>query len=88
MAMARSRVTARSRVSVPADIRRQLGLGPGSFLEWEEKGGDVIVRKAGRHTSVEVHEALFGSTGGPEPAPTADVKEAVRASVRRRHARG
>ena len=75
-----------SQISVPAEIRKRLGLGPGSVLEWEEKSGEVIVRKAGRYTSAQVHEALFA--GADKPDPGADVKEGIRKHIRQRHARG
>ncbi|HWS71755.1 MAG TPA: AbrB/MazE/SpoVT family DNA-binding domain-containing protein, partial [Thermoanaerobaculia bacterium] len=35
MALLRSKVTAEGRISVPAEIRRKLGIGPGSILEWD-----------------------------------------------------
>jgi len=38
MALARSRLTAQGQISVPAEIRRKLGVGPGSVLEWHEEG--------------------------------------------------
>jgi len=86
MANAQSKVTAQGQISVPAEIRRKLGLGPGSVLEWEEKkSGEVIVRKAGRYTSAEVHAALF--TEDCESKPIVDVKEAIRQHIRKRHAR-
>lgn len=66
------------------EIRRKLGVGPGSILEWDEKRGEVIVRKAGRYTSGEVHRALFGTT---KPPPSVNAKEAIRAHMRKRHAR-
>lgn len=85
MTIAQSKVTAQGQISVPAEIRKRLGLGPGSVLEWQEKGGQVLVRKAGRHTSVDVHHALFGDRA---PEAGVDVKEAIRKHVRQRHARG
>ena len=85
MALAQSKVTAQGQISVPAEIRKKLGLGPGSVLEWEEKSGEIIVRKAGRHTSAEVHEALFG--GESKPKSKVNVKEAIRRHIRQRHAR-
>lgn len=88
MAIAQSKLTAQGQISVPAEIRKKLGLGPGSVLEWEEKLGEVVVRKAGRHTSADVHEALFGVGIKPAPKPKVDVKEAIRTHIRRRHARG
>ena len=51
MAIAISRVTAQGQISVPADVRRKLGIGPGSVLEWDEDDGKIVVRRAGRFTS-------------------------------------
>jgi antitoxin PrlF len=85
MAIAQSRLTAQGQISVPAEVRKKLGVGPGSVLEWEEQNDQVVVRRAGRYTSEEVHHALF-----PQEAPKkgpADVKEAVRKYIRKRHAR-
>lgn len=84
MAIAQSKVTAQGQISVPAKIRKKLGVGPGSVLEWDEKSGEVVVRKAGRYTSAEVYDALFG---GGKPKPNVDVKDAIRTRMRQRHAR-
>ena len=65
MPLAHSKLTAQGQISVPADIRKKLGVGPGSILEWEEKNDEVIVRRAGRHTSEDVHAVLF-----PKGAPS------------------
>ena len=86
MALAQSKVTAQGQISVPAEIRKKLGVGPGSVLEWEEQGDQVIVRKAGRYTSADVHRTLFGAA--VKPRRPANVKEAIRKYVRGRHARG
>ncbi len=59
MALAQSKVTAQGQISVPAEVRRKLGIGPGSVLEWEEEGDAVVVRKAGRYTSEDIHRAVF-----------------------------
>ena len=85
MAIAQSKLTSQGQISVPAEIRKKLGLGPGSVLEWDEKGGEVIVRRAGVYTSAQVHEALFGAS--PSQKPKVDVKEGIRKHIRRRHAR-
>ena len=86
MPIAQSKVTAQGQISVPAEIRNRLGLRPGSVLEWDEKGGEVVVRKAGRYTSAQVHEVLF--EGAPVAKTNVDVKAAIRAHIRRRHAGG
>jgi len=86
MTIAQSKVTAQGQISVPAEVRKKLGVGPGSVLEWDEQGGQVVIRRAGRNTSEEVHHALF-----PAKAPrkgSVDVKKAIRKYIRKRHARG
>jgi len=85
MALAQSRVTAQGQISVPVEIRKKLGLAPGSILEWDEDGENVIVRRAGRFTSEEVHLALFRGRA-PEPKSLAELKEGLRSAVRKRHA--
>jgi AbrB family looped-hinge helix DNA binding protein len=86
MALAQSRVTAQGQVSVPAKVRQRLGIGPGSVLEWDEDGDRVIVRKAGRYSSRDIHQALFASP--PRRRTLNELKAGVRAHIRKRHARG
>jgi antitoxin PrlF len=85
MTIAQSKVTAQGQISVPAEIRKKLGLRPGSVLEWDEKGGEVVVRRAGRYTSAQVHEALFGVSHTQKAK--VDVKEGIRKHIRQRYAR-
>lgn len=86
MPLALSRLTAQGQVSVPAEVRKKLGVGPGSVLEWDEKNDEVVVRRAGRHTSADVHQALFPG-GSPGRKASASVKEGIRKYIRRKHAR-
>jgi AbrB family looped-hinge helix DNA binding protein len=86
MAIARSKLTAQGQISVPAEIRRKLGLGPGAVLEWDEEGDRVVVRRAGRYSSADIHDAMF-EPSKRRPAKVADVKEGIRKAVRERHAR-
>jgi AbrB family looped-hinge helix DNA binding protein len=85
--MARSRVTAQCQISVPSDVRRKLGVGPGSVLEWKEEDGRIVVQRAGRFSSEDIHRALFGSRT-PERKSLEQLKEGIRARVRKRYARG
>jgi AbrB family looped-hinge helix DNA binding protein len=85
MAIAYSRLTAQGQVSVPKEVRRRLGIGPGAVLEWEEDGEKIVVRRAGRYTSEDVHRALFEKA--PEPRSLDELKEGVRQYVKGRHAR-
>jgi len=86
MAIAHSRVTAQGQISVPAEVRKRLGIGPGSVLEWHEQDGSVLVRRAGRFTSADMHQALFPNRAR-KVKPVPDVKQAIRTYARRRHAR-
>jgi AbrB family looped-hinge helix DNA binding protein len=84
--VAQSKITAQGQISVPAEVRKKLGVGPGSILEWDEHNDGVLVRRAGRYSSADVHAALF-----PEKMPKkgrADVKNGIRRYIRDKHARG
>ena len=85
MALAHSKVTAQGQISVPAEVRRKLGIGPGSVLEWDEQGDVVVVRRVTQYTSQDLHDALFGST--PKPRSLAELKQGIARHMRRRHAR-
>jgi AbrB family looped-hinge helix DNA binding protein len=84
MAIAQSKLTAQGQISIPAEVRKKLGVGPGSVLEWDERDDEIVVRRAGKHTSNEIHTALFTAD---ERKPQATVKETVRAYMRKKHAR-
>ena len=86
MALAHSKITAQGQISVPAEVRNKLGVGPGSVLEWEERRSEVVVRRAGRYSSEEIHTALFPH-GAPKPKTGKELKEGIRARMRKRHAR-
>jgi AbrB family looped-hinge helix DNA binding protein len=85
MATAYSRLTTQGQISVPAEIRRRLGLGPGAVLEWHEVDGEIVVRRAGRYSSADIRKALFPK-GAPATQGPTDTKAALRAHARRRHA--
>lgn len=84
MAVVHSKVTAQGQISVPVEVRKKLGLGPGSVLEWEDKGDQVVVRRAGRYSSTEVHAAIFHRA--PKQRSTEELKAGIRKYVRKRHA--
>jgi antitoxin PrlF len=86
MAIALSKVTAQGQISVPAGVRRRLGVGPGSVLEWDEDGGNIVVRRSARFSSEDIHRALF-PTQAPEPRTLDDMRQGIRHNIRKRHAR-
>lgn len=57
------------------------------MLEWEADGDRVVVKRAGRYTSDEIHQALFGGRK-PKGRRVEELKEGIRRLVRKRHARG
>jgi AbrB family looped-hinge helix DNA binding protein len=85
MKLAQSKLTAQGQISVPAEVRKKLGVGPGAVIEWIEEDGKLTVRRAGRATWDDVHKAAFPN--GP-PKYIADPRKAgVAAYVRRRYGR-
>jgi antitoxin PrlF len=78
MAIARSKITAQGQISVPAEVRRKLGVQPGSILEWHEQGGKIVLSRAGRYTSEDIHRALF-----PHRPPKRHTVEEMKAGIRR-----
>lgn len=84
MPLAHSKVTAQGQVSVPAKVRQRLGVGPGSVLEWDEEGDRVVVRKAGRYSSEDIHRALFPTR--PKRRTIEEMKSGLRRDIRKRHA--
>jgi AbrB family looped-hinge helix DNA binding protein len=87
MAIAHSKVTAQGQISVPVDVRRKLGIGPGSVLAWEEDGGKMIVRRVGRFSSADIRNALFGKRK-VEKKSLDELKEGIGQYIRERYARG
>ena len=84
-----SKLTSHGQVSVPAPVRNFLHLIPGSVLVWAQEGDRIVVERAKRHSTQEVHQALFseGPPPGSGPAKTlAELKHGIREQVRRRYA--
>ena len=81
--LAYSKLTSQGQISVPAEVRRKLGVGPGSLLEWEADGEKIVVRRAGRYTSEEIHRALFPVT--PERRDLKELREGIRKYTQDRH---
>ena len=86
MPLAHSKVTSQGQISIPAEVRRRLGVGPGSVLEWDEEGEAVVVRRSGRYTSEEIRRALFPK-GPPRRRKLAELKQGIQRYARERYAR-
>ena len=84
MAHPTSKLTSQGQVSVPAEIRRKLGIGPGAVLEWADEDDRIVVRPVGQYTSEDVHRALFAHV--PRAKTADEMKAGVRRLMRKRHA--
>jgi hypothetical protein len=56
-------------------------------LEWEEDGDKIFVRRGGRFSSQDIHDAIFEAQK-PEPRSLDESKESIRTYVRKLYARG
>lgn len=93
MQKTQTKLSSQGQVSVPAAVRSFLHLMPGSVLIWSQDGDRVVVERATRHTTSEVHKALFAgasSTSPPSPPPPAktlvELKQGIRQRTQRRDA--
>jgi len=86
MKLAQSRLTSQGQISVPAEIRRRLGLAPGAVLEWEAEGDHIVVRRGHRYSSADLHTTLFPD-GPPGSRTLEDLKNGLRRAMTKRHAR-
>jgi antitoxin PrlF len=86
MTLARSKLTSQGQISVPAEVRRRLGVGPGSVLEWDEDGNKIVVRRSSCFTSDDIHHKLFPNQA-PKRRTVQEMKQGIRRHARDRHAR-
>lgn len=85
MELARSKVTSQGQISIPLEVRKKLGISPGSILEWKEENGRVIVRRAATFSSQDIHRALFAGRE-PQSRTLDELKQGIRQHIRGRHA--
>jgi antitoxin PrlF len=86
MAIARSKITSQGQISVPADVRKRLGVGPGSTIEWDQEGDKIVVRRVGKYTSKDIQKILFPD-GPPKPLSLKQMKEAIGRGIAEHYAR-
>ena len=79
-------MTSQGQVSVPAAVRKALGVEPGSVLEWTREGETIVVRKAGEVTFADVRRALLGNKK-IRRRTLKELKAAIPDNIRKRHPR-
>jgi AbrB family looped-hinge helix DNA binding protein len=80
----RSKLNAQGRATIPAEIRRELGIRPGLVLEWHIEGDAVVLRKP-RYTSEDIHRALFPKR--PRAHSLEELKEGIADYIQEKHGR-
>jgi antitoxin PrlF len=86
MAIAHSKLTSQGQISVPAEVRKKLGIGPGSIISWEEEDGKIVVKRSGKYTSEDIRKALFPD-GPPKRVSLKEMKEAIGRGIAERYER-
>jgi AbrB family looped-hinge helix DNA binding protein len=86
MTVAHSKLTAQGQVSIPAAVRRKLGIGPGAVVEWSEQGDQIVVRRSGKYSWADVRRRLFPK-GFPKDRTLAELQGAIAQDIRSRHSR-
>ncbi|MDX2179729.1 MAG: AbrB/MazE/SpoVT family DNA-binding domain-containing protein [Bryobacteraceae bacterium] len=86
MTIAKSKLTAQGQISVPAAVRRKLGIAPGSTIQWEERNGDLFVRREKKYTSEDIRKMLYPD-GPPRRRSLKDLKEGIAEYMREKHGR-
>lgn len=79
-------MTSQGQISIPADVRRKLGLRAGSVIGWHQVGEEIVVRREGRFTSHEIHKVLFPE-GPPERKSLDELREGIARHIREKHGR-
>ena len=87
MALAQSKITSQGQISGPAEVRRKLGVGPGSTVKWEEENGKIVVRRAGKYTFDDIHKRLFPN-GPPKRRSLKELKKGIEHYIWEQHERG
>jgi AbrB family looped-hinge helix DNA binding protein len=63
MAIAKSQLTSQCKTTVPAEVRKRLGLGAGSVLEWDQEDDKIVVRKSkGQSSRLKTAQSFRSST--------------------------
>ena len=86
MRIAESRLTTQGQISVPAEVRRRLGVAPGGAISWEElENGDIVVRRADK-LSFEDVRARFAHLRPAQALSPKEMDAAVAEHIQTKHA--
>lgn len=85
MKIADSKLTSQGQISVPVVVRKKLGVGPGSRIEWDEdeESGKLSVKRSGTYSFEDIHKAVFKTR--PERKSLEELKEGIGDFMRERY---
>ena len=86
MALAQSKVTAQGQISVPAGVRKKLGIVPGSILEWVEDGDQIVIRRVGKYTFEDIHREIFADKPAIKKSDE-ELRKGLQDYIGKKHAR-
>jgi AbrB family looped-hinge helix DNA binding protein len=74
------KITSKGQVTIPKEIREELGFLPGTEVEFVRDAGEVRVRKSprGRTRGDEIVEHLLQASGGDIPLSTDEIMRMTR----------
>ena len=84
--IARAKITAQGQISVPAEVRKMLGVGPGSTVEFDVVDDQIVIRRTVRHTLEDVR-AILAPNRPAKPKTLAELKDGIGDYMRKKHAR-
>ena len=82
MALATSKLTSQGQISVPAEVRKRLGIGPGSVIEWTEQGNQVTVSKRGGDVTFALLNDKLFPDGARKTATVEEMDESIARGIR------
>ncbi len=87
MKIARSKITSQGQISVPAVVRKKLGLTPGATIEWDEdeENGKVTVKRSGTYSFEDIRKALFKDKAPPKRRSLKELKDGIGDYMRERY---
>ena len=57
----------------------------GSGIEWDEDGGQIVVRRAGSASWDDIHQAVFPAGPPARPRTLDEMKAGIRAHLKKKH---
>lgn len=68
-----AKVTSKGQVTLPAEMRRKLGLRPGDYLEIRETPAGYTVRKLVQASPFDRYVGVLGHKANPDTNPDTDI---------------